>query len=276
MKKIYVVSLFIITIIIASAIYIKISKGSYIILGTSPTFMPFEYIGGKDGDEIVGFDIEIAKLIAKEQNKKLKIEVMNFEELIPSLQADIIDMAICTMSITESRMEKIDFSTSYYTDSQAIVVRADDKSFDDIIANNTKEDGTLDNAMVKEEIGQTKKLSARTGTTGSTAAKEMAKNNYILEMPSCKSIILELLKEKVDVVVVDDSVARAFMAEHDNLRILPIEFEPEYYGVAVKKENSKLLNDINHTIDNLLASSQYNMLVENYINTRIEKGSIDD
>lgn len=266
MKKIYVILSFVITIIAASIIYIRMSKSDYLILGTSPTFMPFEYIVGEDGDEIVGFDIEIAKKIANDLGRELKIEVLNFEELIPSLEVGIIDMAICTMTITKERSEHVDFSVPYYADSQIIIVRADDKSF----AEPTEATG-LTLTLTKEDIGENKKLAARTGTTGSVAANLMAAGNKVLEMPSCKLIILELLDKKVDAVVVDHSVAKAFLNEYDNLKILPIEFEIEHYGVAVTKGNTKLLSSINTTINNLQASNEYEMLVENYINTRIEK-----
>ncbi len=249
MRKIAVIAIIII-MIIACIVYYNSNK--LLVVGTNPTFPPFGYIGGQNASEVLGFDIELAKLISKNSGKELQIEIMDFQELIPALQSGKIDMAISVISITEERKNIIDFSESYYTVPQIIMIRADDESFDEI--------------FTKEELGKNKKLGSLIGTTGVTSALEIAGDNPVLEFNSWPSAFSELLNKKVDALVVDGSIAKSFLSRYEGqLRIIPIEIASEDYAVAVKKGNTKLLNSINTTINKIKSSGQYDKLVENYI-----------
>ena len=98
-----------------------ISKDSNVlVMGTNATFKPFEY---KDGDTVVGFDVDLAEEIAKSLGAELKIEDMSFDGLLPALESGQIDLAVAGMSVTEDRAKNAFFSDPYYVASQQIVVR---------------------------------------------------------------------------------------------------------------------------------------------------------
>lgn len=91
-----------------------------IVMGTNAEFEPFEY---RDGDTIVGLDVELAYEIANDLGKNLVIEDMNFDSLINALSSGKIDMILAGMTVTDERKESVDFSEPYYTSKQVIIVR---------------------------------------------------------------------------------------------------------------------------------------------------------
>ncbi len=99
----------------------QIGTEGTLIVGTNAEFPPFEYVIGND--QIVGFDIEIAKLIAKKVNKTLEIQNMEFDALIAAVASGKVDFVIAGMTVLPDRLENADFSDSYYTSHQVIIVR---------------------------------------------------------------------------------------------------------------------------------------------------------
>ncbi len=93
-----------------------------LIIGTNSEFAPFEY---REGDEIVGYDIEIIKRIADDLEMNLVIEDMNFDSLIPAVSSGKVDLVISGMTATDERRENVDFSETYFNASQAVIVRED-------------------------------------------------------------------------------------------------------------------------------------------------------
>ncbi|MFZ5974222.1 MAG: transporter substrate-binding domain-containing protein [Bacillota bacterium] len=91
-----------------------------IVMGTNAEFAPFEY---KEGDKVVGFDVEVANEIAADLQKNLKIEDMKFDSLIGALAAGKIDMILAGMTVSDERKKSVDFSDSYYTSTQVIIIR---------------------------------------------------------------------------------------------------------------------------------------------------------
>lgn len=96
------------------------SFGETIVMGTNAEFEPFEY---RDGEKIIGYDIEIANEIANGLGKDLKIEDMAFDSLIAALTSGKVDFVLAGMSITEERKENVDFSDEYFNASQVIIVK---------------------------------------------------------------------------------------------------------------------------------------------------------
>lgn len=94
-----------------------------LVMGTNAEFEPFEFHGADN--EIVGFDIEIAQEIAAAAGKKLKIEDMNFDSLIAALQSGKVDFVVAGMTVTDERLQNVNFSDSYFNASQVIIVRED-------------------------------------------------------------------------------------------------------------------------------------------------------
>ncbi len=222
-----------------------------LILGTSNIFPPFTYSTATESN--VGFDIEVAKIIARDYGKKLQIVNMEFSQLIPALQKGEIDMAMSSMTITTARGQLVDFSTPYYEASQAVLIQKEHLDEFQSIA-------------TKEELGQTKNLAAERDSTGAAAAFAIAGGRYVHE-DTFEMVVAELLNRKVDAVIMDKIISMATATQHDVLTIVPtIRFDPEHYGIAVKKGNHKLLASINKTINELVVSGNYKRLEEEYVN----------
>ena len=98
------------------------STTELLIVGTDPGFKPFEY---KEGQQIVGFDIDLSREIAKDLGKRIKVEEMAFDGLLPALQAGRIDMIIAGMTVTPDRAKNAAFSDPYYSATQRVMVRRD-------------------------------------------------------------------------------------------------------------------------------------------------------
>ena len=90
-------------------------------MGTNAEFAPFEYMD--DNNEIAGYDIEIAKEIARQSGMELSIENMNFDGLIAALSSGKVDMVIAGMTVDDERKQQVDFSENYYDAAQVIIVR---------------------------------------------------------------------------------------------------------------------------------------------------------
>ena len=89
-------------------------------MGTNATFPPYEYV---DGEECKGIDIEIAQAIADAMGKKLEVDDIDFDSIIPAITTGKADMALAGMTVTDERKENVDFSDSYATGVQVIIVR---------------------------------------------------------------------------------------------------------------------------------------------------------
>ncbi len=99
------------------------TKGT-LTMATNAAFPPFEYLLD-DGKTVAGLDIEIAKLIAKKADMTLNVVNMDFDSLLMALENGSVDFVIAGMTVTEERLLSVDFSDSYYTSTQAIIVKAD-------------------------------------------------------------------------------------------------------------------------------------------------------
>ncbi len=228
------------------------SEKEILILGTS-IFPPFAYAGGIDGEEVVGFDIEIAKEIAADLDMDLQIEVMEFDSLLSSVANGDIDIAMNAITITEGRKRIVDFSHQYYKSSQAVLIKKENLE-------------QFANIKTKEDLGASEKIGVEMGSTAHILTLEVADKERIFEANSMEALLAALTSENVDALVMDYQTARAFSTKYNTLAVLPIEFDTEFYGIAVKKGNRELLSSIDETINRLINSGEYSKLVQDKIN----------
>ncbi len=237
---------------------VSCSKEKALVLGTNDAFPPFSSMGGENGDEMVGFDIELAKRIADNYEANLEISIMSFDDLLQSVEKGTIDMAICSITVTEPRKEMVDFSEPYYSTSQVAVIRREDETLFKYIA-------------TKEELGSSGKLAAQAGTTGYAVATEVASGEPVVELGSWITVLVELSVKNVDIAILDREAATTFTSQYSNIiKLNHIEFGTEFYAVAVAKGNTKLLNTVNDTIAEIKESGEYDALIEQYINVSSE------
>lgn len=223
----------------------KNSQEEMLVMGTNAAFPPFEFIGGSTGDDVIGFDVEIAKAVAKRLGKDLKIADMEFDTLLTALNAEKVDFVIAGMTITDKRKESIDFSVPYYEATQAVIVQ------------------TSNNSISSKEDIKDSKIAVQLGTTGNGVAEEFS--TKITAFNTGFEAIMELKNGKVDMVIIDEQPAKAFLKKNSDLKIINMNFDPEFYGIAVKKGNSEVLKAINDTLADLKSSGKYDELMLEYM-----------
>ncbi len=211
-----------------------------IVFGTNAEFPPFEYVSAKGViGEFDGIDMEIAKQLGKDLNKKVKIENMEFDSLLLALENGQVDAVIAAMTITEDKSEAVSFSVPYYTAEQVMIVK----------------DGS-DITCAADMEG--KKIVVIQGYTGETA---VAKLGYEYEaFKKGSEAVLELLNGKCDVVVIDSATANKYVGDNKGLKIVEDKatFGSEFYGIAVKKENEELLSQINESLSKMVEDGSIN------------------
>ena len=221
------------------------AKGK-IVLGTSADYPPYEFhkeINGKD--TIVGFDIEIAKVIAEELGVELEIKDMKFDGLLAALVADNIDFIIAGMVPKEERKKSVDFSIPYYQAEQKMLIRADQ----------------ADKLKTPEDF-----KGLKIGAQKSTVQEDIAKGIEGAEVKSISKItdlILELKNGKIDGIVLVAPVAAAYEKANADLVVPEISFGKEDgVAVAVNKGNADLLEVINQTLDKLIKEGKIDQFIE--------------
>ncbi|MDI5836551.1 basic amino acid ABC transporter substrate-binding protein [Shewanella xiamenensis] len=216
-----------------------------LVVGTNAAFPPFEYVGGQSGDEIKGFDIELAKQIAKDAGKTLKVENMKFDSLIVALNSGKIDFIASGMTITPERQASVNFSEPYYEATQVLLVNKDNDTIH-----------TLDDIKDKH-------FAVQLGSTADMMSKKYTPN--VTAFNTGFEAIMELKNGKVDLVLFDSEPAANYLAKNPDLKLIKLDFPAECYGFAVSKQQPELLTSINNTLKNLKESGQYQTLVSAHI-----------
>jgi ABC-type amino acid transport substrate-binding protein len=221
----------------------KIKKAGKLVVGSSVDYPPYEFYNTKDGkNEIVGFDMDIAKEIAKDLGVEIEIKDMDFDGLLAALSADKVDMVIAGMTPDEERKKSADFSKLYYMATHGVVMRKGEegtvKSLSDL---NGKvvgvQQGSVQDKIAEAEIKD---------------AKEIKKVGKITDL------VLMLQSGKVDAIVMELPVANSYVKTNDKLALTSVEVKDEQGGsaVAVKKNSPELVEQVNKTIDRLLKDNK--------------------
>lgn len=212
-------------------------------MGTNATFPPYEY---KEGDTIVGIDAEIADAIAKELGMELEIVDMEFDSIITAVDAGGLDIGMAGMTVTDERKENVDFTYSYATGVQVVIVP----------------EGS---AITTIEDLEGKKIGTQLGTTGYMYAQDDYGADNVIGYSKGADAILALKGGDVDVVIIDNEPAKAFVEANEGLSILETEYAVEDYAIAVAKNNTELLNAINDALVVLKEDGTIDDIIAKYI-----------
>lgn len=219
----------------------SIKQKGKIVLGTSADYPPYEFpfIDENGVEQIVGFDIDIAKEIAKDLGVELVIKNLDFSGLLDALNSNSVDFILSGISPTEERKQSIDFSDIYYTANHVIVtLNQNIKSLDDL-ANLT--------------------VGVQLGSIQDRLAQEHLKNSEIKTLLRIPELILELLSGKVDALIMEFPVASQYQKNNPELIIID---EPKLNtstngsAVGIKKGQEELVAQINKTIERLLSEDK--------------------
>ena len=222
----------------------KEAAGGKLVMATNAEFPPYEY---HDGDAIVGIDAEIAKAIADELGMELEIEDIAFDSIIPEIVSGKADMGLAGMTVTEDRMQSVDFSDTYAKASQKIIVTEDSE-----IASPDDLKGVI--------------VGVQLGTTGDIYVSDLEADGTTVERYNKGFEAVQALSQgKIDAVVIDGEPAKTFVAETEGLKILEESFTDEEYAIAVKKGNTELLEKINGALKTLKDNGTLDEIVAKYI-----------
>jgi len=232
----------IIMAVLFSALVVTGANAGKVYVGTNSSFAPFEF---KKGNEIVGFDMDLIKAIAKEAGIEIEIKDMSFDGLLPALQMKKIDMIMSGMTATESRRKSVDFSEPYYETSQVVITEktaADIKDFADL---------------------KGKKVGVPLGTTSDVLTTKI-KGTDIVRYKQAYMAILNLNKKKLDAVVIDKEQAKGFMKQNEHLHINTAKAGQEEYSMAVGKGNKALLDKLNAALKTIKENGTYDELIKKW------------
>lgn len=224
----------------------KIKNSGKLVMATSADYPPYEFhdiSGGKD--EITGFDVDIARAIAKELGVQLEIKDMAFDGVLPALLAKKVDIAIAAFTITEERKKSVNFSDPYLDGGQQIV--------------------TYKGSGIKgKEDLKGKTIGVQLSTTGEAEAKKI-EGAKLKQFDRVDAVMLDLMNKRVDAAIVGSVVADAY------LKLNPDKFEKagdklnsEQNGIPVRKEDTKLLEVVNKVLKDLKDSGEYDKLVQKW------------
>lgn len=212
-------------------------------MATNAAFPPYEYYEGTD---IVGIDAEIAAAVAAKLGLTLKIEDMEFDSIITAVQTGKADIGFAGMTVTEDRLKSINFSDSYATGIQVIIV---------------KEDSTV--ASAGDLAG--KKIGVQLATTGDIYASDEFGADNVEQYNKGADAVMALVNGKVDAVIIDNEPAKAFVAANKGLKIVEESYAIEDYAACISKDKDALLADVNKALADLKADGTLDAIVEKYI-----------
>lgn len=219
------------------------NSGDKYLAVTEPTFPPFDTTD--ESGKIVGFDMDLMDAIASNQGFEVEYQAMNFDSLIPSIEAGNADIITAGMNADDpERQKKVDFSERYYKSGLVVMVKED---------NNT--------IRGFSDLAKNMKVASQTGTTGASEAQELKATGRIdaaVILDEFNACIQQVVNGDVDAVIIDKPVAEAFVKKQEGkVKIVGTALNAESYGFAVRKGNNELLTKINNGLDNIKKNGKY-------------------
>ena len=275
MKKLIAVLMALCMLVSAVCLFASCDKKdeNTLVMATNAAFPPYEF---KDGDKIVGIDAEIAAAIADKLGMKLEIVDVDFGAVLTGVAEGKYDMGMAGITVTDERKETMDFSDTYATGIQVIIVNdgSSIKSLDDLW--NFDEEGnpvSLKNTDIKIGVQQD-----TTGDIYSSSAisgwgfndlndDESIKTDRVVRYKTGAEAVAALKTGKVDCVIIDNEPAKSFVAANEGIHILEgeNEYAVEDYAICVDKGNTELLEKINKALAELKADGTIDGIINKYI-----------
>ena len=215
-------------------------------MGTSADYPPFEYVETAKSDEIIGFDVDLANLIANELGYEVEIKDMDFNGLIGAIQADRVDFVMAGMTPTDERKESVDFSDVYYTAKHMIVSAKDSniKSIEDLEGKTVGVQLSSIQEGKAEEIGETVKI-------------KVEKRTRIPEL------VQEIKAGRIDAAIIEDTVAEGYFENNPDLAGFTIEDgnEEEAGSAIAFPKDSKLTEEFNKVLKEKMENGEVDKLI---------------
>ena len=219
-------------------------------MSTNAEFPPYEMVTNDGGFE--GIDVEVAGLIAEKMGLELVVDDMGFTAALEAVQNGKSDIAMAGITVTEDRQQVMDFSDSYATGIQVVIVKEDSPI------------QTVDDLANAEMIGCQK------ATTGYIYCSDSPENggygeDHVTAYDTGALAVMALVNGQIDAVVIDNEPAKSFVAANEGLKILDTEFAVEDYAIGFAKGNTALLEAVNAAMAELKADGTFQNIVDKYI-----------
>lgn len=219
-------------------------------MATNAAFPPYEMTNDDGGYE--GIDVEIATAIADKLGLELVVDDMDFSSVITSVQGGKADMAMAGLTVNEERKQNVDFTDSYATGVQVVIVPegSDIKTVND--------------------LANDKMIGTQEATTGYIYCSDTPENggygeDHVIAYSNGATAVQALVSGKVDAVVIDSEPAKEFVKANTGLKILDTEYVTENYAIGISKENTELLNEVNTALNELIDDGTVQKIVDKYI-----------
>ena len=216
--------------------------GEPLAVGSDIPYPPFEQ--GKPG-EYTGFDIELMEAIGEKIGRSPEFTDTSFETIFRDVAQGKFEAVISAATITEEREESVAFSDPYYLSEQAILVK----------------EGS-DIAGLEDLSGKT--VGAQQGTTGLTLGKEKANAGELRPYPEGPDAVNALKAGTVEAVIIDAPVAQNAVEESGGVEIAEKVPTEEEYGIALAKDNTELLDEINQGLEEVIDDGTYTTIYEKW------------
>ena len=213
-------------------------------MSTNAAFPPYE--STDDNGNFVGIDVDVAAAIAEKLGLELQIDDMDFDAALLAAQNGKSDLVMAGVTVTEDRQLVMDFSDSYATGIQSIIV---------------KEDSDI---ATPDDLAD-KMIGTQRGTTGYIYCSDDFGDEHVTPYDDGLTAVQALVNGQVDAVVIDNAPAKEFVAANPGLKILDTSYAEEDYAIGVAKGNTAMLDAINGALEELKNDGTLQAIIDKYI-----------
>ena len=219
-----------------------------LIMSTNAAFPPYEMTD--DAGNCIGIDVEVAQAIAEKLGLELVIDNMEFTAALEAAQNGKADMVMAGVTVNEDRLAVMDFSNSYATGVQVVIVKEGS-------------DVTMDN------LGE-KMIGTQMGTTGFIYASDTPENggygeDHVIAYDNGITAVQALMNGQIDAVIIDNAPAQSFVEANPGLTILEGEWTVEDYAIGFQKGNTELIEAVNGALAELIADGTVQKIIDKFI-----------
>ena len=219
-------------------------------MSTNAQFPPYEMTTDDGGFE--GIDVEIAEAIAEKLDLELVVDDMAFNAALTAAQTGQSDMVMAGVTVNEDRLEVMDFSDTYATGVQVVIVKEDSPI------------QTIDDLADAEMIG------CQADTTGYIFCSYPPEEggygeDHVTAYDNGALAVMALINGQVDAVVIDNAPAQEFVKANEGLKILDTEFAVEDYAIGFAKGNTALKDAVNAALKELIEDGTVQSIIDKYI-----------
>lgn len=216
-----------------------------LVMVTSADYPPYEFRDTATGkNEIIGFDVDIAKYISKELGFELEIRDLDFNGLIPALQSRRADFAMAGMTPTAERRKNVDFSDIYYEAKNTIIAKKGSN-------------------LTQPEDLAAKKVGVQLGSTQEKAAKEF-KGVNLVALNKTSEIIQEVKASRINAAIIEDTIAKGFIANNPDLEFNTIPNTGEAGSAIAFPKSSNLVENFNSVLHKMKENGEIERLVNKW------------